>query len=139
MAELDTLAIVAFTAALTAVEVHRWLRARQERRLERMQRKIDLAFTIGMWDWPTIVQGGKSLVLEAARDFAELTSVLDFPGDNVIENDVRNLLNGLASLLRGSHGVDRSKEVEQIKERIGWGVMGWVEESERLRRSPWLA
>lgn len=68
--------------------------------------------------------------------FTELTSILDFPKDNVVELDVRNVLNGLMELLRGAQGVDRSKAFEQVQERIRWGVMGWVEESERLKR-PW--
>lgn len=136
MAEIETWAIVAFTAILTIIEVHRVVEGNRERQLDRVRRKIELAFTISAWSWTDMITGGKDVVLRAAKAFQELTAFLDFPKDNVVELDVRNVLNGLLDILRGTQRVDRSKEFEQVQERIRWGIMGWVEESERLKR-PW--
>ncbi|SRR6266540_7253759 len=136
MAEIETWAIVAFTAVLTIIEVNRVVEANRERQLDRVQRKIELAFTISAWSWTDMITGGKDLVLRAAKAFQELTAVIDFPGDNVVEVDIRNVLNGLMDVLRSTQGVDRLKDFERVQERIRWGIMGWVEESERLKR-PW--
>ncbi len=138
MAELETWAVVTFTAVLAFVEVHRLMSARIEKRLQRVQRKIELAFNISGWHWTSLAGATKTELLQAARIFQELTTVLDFPGDQVIENDVRDVLGGLMAILRESQGVDKSQSVARVQERIQWGVMGWVEESERLRRSWWL-
>jgi len=37
------------------------------------------------------------------------------------------------ALLKGTRNVDQAEALDRVRERIAGGVMGWVEESERLR------
>jgi hypothetical protein len=60
MVELETLAIVAFTGILTLVEIHRVVHAHRDEKLDRVQKKIELAFTVSAWSWNGIVQGVKA-------------------------------------------------------------------------------
>ena len=131
-------AAVIFTGAIAVVEIRRSMGARLQRQLERVQRSIELVYAIGRWDWPTIEQGGRNTVLEASSEFAELWAIVHLPRDDGFTLDVKNVLNGLTAILRGSHGVDQSKEIDRIKKRIERELMGWVEESVRLRSSWWL-
>jgi len=133
MAELETWAVVLFTGVLTLVEVHRWWSARLERQLERVQRKIELAFKVNRLTPGILDSYDKEQALRVAEVFTEVVAVLDFPGDQVIENDVRQVLGKLMARLQPPEPVDSSRPFERVQERIRWGLMGWVEESERLR------
>ena len=132
-----TWAVVFFSAVIAALEVRRTLGERRRRKLRQVRRKIELVFAAGAWDWPTFRQGGRTLVLEASREFAELECLVHFPGDDRYDLNLKNVLNGLQGLLRGSEGVDRSKEIDEIRDRIGRELMGWVEDAWDLRKPSW--
>jgi len=140
VANLETVAFIVLTAVLVFVEVRReWTELVKEKQ-RRVQRKLDIAVEVAGWSWATVVtehtsSGAHVSIVDVARTFGELASILDFEvgGDQVVENDLRQVIGGLVATLRGTSGVDASKAFEAVKERMSWGLMGWVEKSEQLR------